>query len=138
MFANNAKQGFSRDDWLLVKGGFTCRGCRIFSISFRVFLTLRVHVCLSQVDLLVQHVRLFPLNYGRETDVNEGRRIVKVHHFGGQVLSASVVQSHRAIFATGHKQIAGWRVGNRPNRFVELSEAFCYTCLFNVENAHGS
>lgn len=90
MFANNAKQGFSRNDGLLIKGGLTCRSSRIFSISFRVF-TLGIHISLSQVDLLVQNVWLFPLDYRRETDVNEGGSIVKVHHLGGQVLSARVM-----------------------------------------------
>ena len=75
MFANYAKESFSRYDWLLVKGGFTCGCCCIFSISFRVF-TLGVHIGLSQIDLFFQNVGLFSLDDWRETDVDKGRSIV--------------------------------------------------------------
>ena len=100
MFANYAKQSFSRNDWLLIKGGFTCGGCCIFSISFGVF-TLGVHICLPQIDLFVQNVGLFSLDNWRETDVDKGGSVVEVHHFGGKVLSARIMQRHTAIFAAG-------------------------------------
>ena len=64
---------------------------------------------------------------------------LKVHHFCWEMLSVGVMQCNTAVLGASNEQIAARGVGESlEGHFVELSECFGDTGLFDVEYSHNS
>ena len=62
----------------------------------------------------------------------------KVHHLGGQVLSACIMNGDTTILATSDKNVTVGRVADLADGLIELSKLVSEQKLLDVEYAHGS
>lgn len=74
----------------------------------------------------------------RECHMDELRLEFEVEHFGGQMLSTSVVEGYTTILAASDQQVSIGRIGDRFDRFIKLSEVVANARLLNIKNSHRS
>lgn len=70
--------------------------------------------------------------------MNKLRRELKMHHFNGQVLSGSIMDSDAAILTAADQEFSSVIIFDRFERLVELGERVDHLGCVNVEYSHSS